>query len=85
MLQAIEFTKEEKDILIQKVKVYFQDELNQEIGSFDADFLVDFFSKEVGSYFYNRGVYDSQALLSKKVEEIAESIFELEKPTEFIK
>jgi uncharacterized protein (DUF2164 family) len=84
-LSDIKFTKEEKEILVQKVKTYFKEELSQEIGRFDADFLIDFFSKELGAYFYNRGIYDSQALLAKRVEEIKESLYELEKPTDFIK
>jgi uncharacterized protein (DUF2164 family) len=84
-LSDIKFTKKEKEILIKKLMLYFKEELDQDIGRFDADFLIDFFSKELGSYFYNRGIYDSQALLAKKVEEIAESLYELEKPTDFIK
>jgi uncharacterized protein (DUF2164 family) len=84
-LSDIKFTKKEKEILIQKLMQYFKKELDQDIGRFDADFLIDFFSKELGAYFYNRGIYDSQALLAKRVEEITESLYELEKPTDFIK
>ncbi len=79
----IKFSKEEKEIITQKIHTYFQKELNQEIGRFDAEFLLDFFAKEIGSYFYNRGLYDAQAMLSKRVEELTESILTLEKPTEF--
>ncbi|MCG8669952.1 MAG: DUF2164 domain-containing protein [Pseudomonadales bacterium] len=82
-MSEIKFDQTEKDILVQKVKAYFRDELNQEIGGFDAEFLIDFFSKEVGSYFYNRGIYDAQAMLATKMEEVSESLYELEKPTEF--
>lgn len=82
-MSEIKFDQTEKDILVQKVKAYFRNELNQEIGGFDAEFLIDFFSKEVGSYFYNRGIYDAQAMLAAKMEEVSESLYELEKPTEF--
>lgn len=82
-LSEIKFDQREKDILVQKVKNYFQEELDQEIGGFDAEFLIDFFAKEVGSYFYNRGIYDAQSMLATKMEEISESLYELEKPTEF--
>lgn len=84
-MSEIEFTNEEKEILVEKVKLYFREELNQEIGGFDAEFLISFFAREFGSYFYNRGIYDAQALLSSKVEELSESIYELEKPTDFVK
>lgn len=82
-MSKIEFSKEEKSLIVQKVKKYFDDELEQEIGQFDAEFLLDFFSKEVGPYFYNRGLYDAQAILSQRIESVAESIYELEKPTEY--
>ena len=83
ILSTIEFSKDEKEILAQKIQAYFRDELNSEIGQLDALFLLDFVSEEIGSYFYNRGLYDAQAILQKRVEDINESILELEKITEF--
>lgn len=82
-MSGIKFSKGEKEAIVKKVKMYFNDELDQDIGSFDAEFLIDFFAMEVGSYFYNRGLYDAQALLLTRVDELSESIFELEMPTEF--
>ncbi len=84
-MKKLQFSDEEKSQIIQKVKMYFLEELDQEIGSFDAQFLIEFFAEEVGAYFYNRGLYDAQALFSTKVEEISESIYELEQPTDFKK
>ena len=81
-MNEIKFSSEEKQQIVQKVKVYFRDELNQEIGGFDAEFLIDFFAAEVGAYFYNRGLYDAQQLLTQKIDEVTESILELEKPTD---
>jgi uncharacterized protein (DUF2164 family) len=84
-MEKLEFTPEEKNQIVRKVKMYFEEELDQQIGSFDAEFLIDFFAEEVGAYFYNRGLYDAQALFSQKVDELADSIYELERPTEFRK
>ncbi len=84
-MPAIEFTKEEKAILVEKIQRYFREELDREIGQFDAGFLLDFFSAEVGAYFYNRGLYDAQAVLEKRLETITEAISEIEKPTDFMK
>ena len=61
---------------------YVEEELDLEIGQFDAEFLLDFFAKEIGGYFYNRGLYDAQAVLEKNIEEIGESILQLEKATQ---
>ncbi|MBD8872373.1 DUF2164 domain-containing protein [Rhodanobacter sp. DHB23] len=79
----IQFSTDEKEILVRKIKLYFTEELKQEIGRFDAEFLLDFFAGEIGGYFYNRGLYDAQAILSGKMDELGEAIYQLERPTEF--
>ncbi|MCK9505915.1 MAG: DUF2164 domain-containing protein [Porticoccaceae bacterium] len=81
----IKFTEDEKAIIVRKIQLYFTEELKQEIGRFDAEFLLDFFSDEVGPYFYNRGLYDAQTILSSKVDDLSEAIYQLERPTEFRK
>jgi uncharacterized protein (DUF2164 family) len=78
-LDTLEFTKDEIDRIVSKVKKYFETELNQELGGFEAEFLVDFFSKEIGSYFYNKGIADAQNLFTNKAEEIGYLIQDLEK------
>ncbi|MCP5144123.1 MAG: DUF2164 domain-containing protein [Gammaproteobacteria bacterium] len=82
-MPEIKFSNEEKDILARKLQMYFREELNQDIGKFDALFLLDFIAEEFGAYFYNRGLYDAQALLETRMETLAEAIYELERPTEF--
>ena len=79
----IEFTKDEKELLVDKLKVYFNTELSQDIGQFDAEFLLDFFGKELGIYYYNRGLRDAQDIFKSKIESINDAIYELEIPTEF--
>ena len=84
-MSGIEFTKEEKEIIVRKIQRYFKEELDSSIGQFDAQFLIDFFAEEIGGYFYNRGLYDAQTALEKRMDDIAEAIYELEKVTEFRK
>lgn len=79
-MEKIEFSKEEKELMIQKVKMYFREELNQDIGNFDAEFLIDFFAEEMGGFFYNRGLYDAETMVSSKVSEISDLLLQLEKP-----
>ena len=80
-MSEVEISKEDKELIVQKVKKYFVDELDQDIGGFDAEFLMDFFAKEIGCYFYNQGLVDAQTLFTEKAEEIGYLIQELEKPT----
>lgn len=79
----IKFTADEKAVIVRKIQLYFSEELKQQIGRFDAEFLLDFLAQEVGAYFYNRGLYDAQAVLSEKMDDIQDVIFQLEQPTEF--
>ena len=79
----IKFTDEEKAVLVRKIQLYFTEELKQEIGRFDAEFLLEFFAEEVGAYFYNRGLYDAQAILTAKLDDLNDAISMLEKPTSF--
>lgn len=81
----IKFTEDEKALIVRKIQLYFTEELKHEIGRFDAEFLLDFFAGEVGSYFYNRGLHDAQAILSSKLDDLTEAIYQLERPTEFRK
>ena len=84
-MSEIEFSKEEKEIIVRKIQLYFKEELESDIGQFDAQFLLDFFAEEVGGYFYNRSLYDAQTILEKRMEEITDAVYELEKVTEFRK
>jgi len=79
----VEFTQEEKALLVHKLKQYLDQELDFEIGQFDAEFLLEFFNKEIGVYHYNRGLKDAQDVFKSKVENITDAIYELEMPTQF--
>jgi len=79
----IKFSKDETEVLTRKIQLYFNEELDQQIGQFPAQFLLEFFTEEVGPYFYNRGLQDAQAALDSRMESLGEAIYELEKPTEF--
>jgi uncharacterized protein (DUF2164 family) len=84
-MSTIEFSKAEKELITRKVQMYFSKELDQELGQFDAEFLIDFFAEEVGAYFYNRGLRDAQSVIEAKVADIADALYEIEKPTEFVR
>ncbi len=81
-MSNIEFSKDEKELIVHKIKRYFSEELDQEIGQFDAEFLLDFFSSQIGPYYYNRGLHDARAVLESRLENIDEALYEIEKPTE---
>jgi len=81
----IKFSTEERKVLAEKLQLYLQEELDTPIGQFDADFLLDFISEELGAYFYNRGLLDAQTVLESRLESITDALYEIEMPTEFKK
>ncbi|MET4731215.1 uncharacterized protein (DUF2164 family) [Lysobacter enzymogenes] len=82
-MDTIRFDDQEKALLVAKLQRYFTEELKQPIGRFDAEFLLDFLSEELGAYYYNRGVADAQAVLTAKAADLADAVWQLERPTEF--
>lgn len=58
-MKPIEFSKEERAAATAKLRAYFRDELDQDLGQLPADMLLDFIGREIGGFFYNRGLYDA--------------------------
>jgi len=76
----MKFTQQQKDELIYKLQQHFEQELDIDLGQFQADILLDFINKEIGAYHYNQGIYDAQTLLAQRLEFISEEMVQLEKP-----
>ena len=79
-MAKIELSSDERTAIVDRIKLYFSEELNQDIGQFDAGFLLDFFTEEIGPYYYNRGLLDAQAVIEEKMESIADALYEIEQP-----
>jgi uncharacterized protein (DUF2164 family) len=79
-MPKIELPKETQDALARALSQYLKDELDVEVTGFDAVFLLDFIIERLGPHFYNQGLADAQALIAKKLDELGESVWQLEKP-----
>lgn len=80
-MQEISFTNEEKEQKVQKIKNYFIQELGDEIGQFDAEFLLEFFGQEIGPYYYNKGLQDAGKVIESHVDGIKDSLYTMEELT----
>lgn len=80
-MKEFKLSKEESDRVVSKIKAYFNEELDREIGAFEAEFLIDFFAKELGPHLYNRGLSDAQTLFNERAEELSYLLEEQEMPT----
>lgn len=78
-MKPIEFTKEERAAIVARIQTHFSEELEQSIGVLPAEMLLDFFGREIGGFFYNRGLRDAQAVVSAKAEDVADAIYGLER------
>lgn len=75
----ISFSPEQRNELIQRVRDYCEADLSIDLGRFDAEFLVDFFTREIGPVYYNQGLFDAVVMLDKRVDDLRESMMSLEK------
>lgn len=82
-MAKIEFSREQKTVLVAKVQAYCEQQLDIEVGQFDAEFLLDFFSEEVGAFYYNQGLQDAQVVMQKRMDNIADDLYEIEQPTKW--
>lgn len=78
-MSKITFSLAQRESMVQKLQHYFDQELDQELEQFDAEFLLDFFSKEIGAHFYNRGLHDARAIFESRIESIDDEIYANEK------
>ncbi|WEK39655.1 MAG: DUF2164 domain-containing protein [Candidatus Brevundimonas colombiensis] len=78
-MKPIRFSREEVAAITAKLRPYFRDELDVELRDLPAEMLIDFLAREIGPFFYNRALYDAQAVLKKKADDLAEAVAGLER------
>jgi uncharacterized protein (DUF2164 family) len=76
----LKLDKDTRARLNQQIRQYLSDELDFDIGNMEADFLIDFLTKSLGASFYNLGLKDAQALIARKMDDINDELYGMEKP-----
>lgn len=79
-MSEIKLSKQATDAMVVKLQQYFGSELDQDLGQFDAEFLLDFIAKELGGYYYNQGLTDARKILEHRLTDIDDDIYAIEKP-----
>jgi len=77
-MKPIKFEKEERSAIVARIQRYFVDELDSEIGGIPAELLLNFFSEEIGPFYYNQGLADAQAVMARMTDTINDEIYGLE-------
>lgn len=78
-MKPIKFEKEERAEIVSRIQTYFREELDSSIGEIPAELLLNFFSEQMGAFYYNQGLADAKAVLGKVVEDVEERIYSLER------
>ncbi len=74
----MELTKEVEGEVIVKLQRYLAEEMQVELGSFEAQFLLDFFAEHAGCHFYNKGLADALQAMESKLQECGDLVYQLE-------
>lgn len=80
MADEIRLDPARKAEMIDRLTAWLASELDLEVRGFDAEFLLDFVGRELGSHYYNQGLLDAQAAIGTQLEAITEAIELLERP-----
>lgn len=66
----IELPKEKREEMILKIKNYFLNERDEELGDLASIMIFEFITEELAAEFYNRGVYDSYKYMNDRCEDL---------------
>lgn len=69
-VSKIQLSNEKRQDMVQKIKTYFLEERDEELGDLAAGLVLDFFINELSTEFYNQGVYDSYKYMNEKVDDL---------------
>ncbi|ARC86651.1 MULTISPECIES: DUF2164 domain-containing protein [Clostridium] len=72
MNSKIKLSKEKREEMISKIKNYFLEEREEELGDLACGMILDFIIEELSSEFYNQGVYDSYKFMNDRIEDLLE-------------
>lgn len=72
-------SREDKELLLQKVQRHLSEEAEVEIGRFEVESLVDLVARLIGTHYYNKRLRDAQALLARQVDQVNDALYEMER------
>jgi uncharacterized protein (DUF2164 family) len=55
---------------VRRIRAYFERERGEELGELAAGFILDFVAEELAPLFYNAGLADAQALVTRHVDSL---------------
>ncbi len=67
---TIKLRKEVEERLVDSIRRYFEESMDENIGDLKAKLLLDFCVKEIGPSIYNQAITDAQTYMQDKVADL---------------
>ncbi|HAG00482.1 MULTISPECIES: DUF2164 domain-containing protein [Paenibacillus] len=80
-MRPIKLAKEQRDLLVEEVRHYFETERGEMIGHLAAEGILDYFAATLGPYIYNQALSDCRQVVNERMITLEEDIYALEKNT----
>lgn len=77
-MEKFDISLEEEKKLKDKIKRFFKDKREEEIGDLASEIVLDFILEKMAPVFYNKGIEDARTFVNLKLEDI----YEIEKRVE---
>ena len=81
----IKLPKEQKDMIVEDLRVFFEEERSETIGNLAAEQLIDFMIREIGPFLYNKGIEDARQLVIERLAFVDEELYSLQRPIRNVK
>jgi len=73
-VETIQLSKEQKEDASSKLKEYMATEFDADIGNLQAGIFLDYITKNIGIYYYNKAITDAISFMTQKVDDMYELV-----------
>ena len=75
---TVKLSKPKKKQLVESIKRYFDEKLDEEIGDLKASLLLDFCLQEICPSVYNQAIIDARSFMENKLSDLEDTCYEPE-------
>ena len=76
----VKLTGDRRERLLRSMHDFFEEQLEEDISTFRAEQLLDFFVRELGPPVYNQAIRDAHAFFEEKLTDLEGEFYEPEDP-----
>ncbi|HYC75345.1 DUF2164 domain-containing protein [Brevundimonas sp.] len=82
MNKPVELSPEGRQAAAARLRTLLAEELEVEIGTLQAELLLDQIARDLGPLFYNRALADARTVVAARAEDMDEALYGLQRQTE---